>query len=118
MYIPFDCCPCADGLVSHVCAVNLFNGSTALHRAIEFGDNCQLVKALVVADKTCVNTQNDHGLSPLHLACKLGRKKVIELLLVSVLLLVFSVGGWWVGGMGMYVCQCGGRSRGAQCVHL
>ena len=74
---------CADGLVSHVCAVNLFDGSTALHRAMEFGDNCQLVKVLMAADKTCINIQNDEGLSPLHLACKLGRKKVIELLLVS-----------------------------------
>ncbi|XP_070186884.1 ankyrin-1-like isoform X2 [Littorina saxatilis] len=72
-----------DGLVSHVCAVNLYDGSTPLHRAVEHGDNLQLVKLLLTADKTCINIQNNAGLSPLHLACKLGRKKVIELLLAS-----------------------------------
>ena len=101
MLVQFDCCSCADGLVSHVCAVNLFDGSTALHRAVEFGDNCQLVKALVTADKTCINIQNDKGLSPLHLACQLGRKKVIQLLLVS------------------FLCVCvRGRVRACMCVYL
>jgi hypothetical protein len=74
----------SDGVVSHVCAVNLFDGSTSLHRAVESGDNVPLVKVLLAADKTCINIQNDAGLSPLHLACKLGRKKVLEHLLVSI----------------------------------
>ncbi|PVD38559.1 hypothetical protein C0Q70_01175 [Pomacea canaliculata] len=73
----------ADGLVSHVCAVNLFDGSTALHRAIEHGDDYQAVRQLLIADPACLNLQNSRGLSPLHLACKLGRKKVIEMLLAT-----------------------------------
>ncbi|XP_025086256.1 ankyrin-1-like isoform X4 [Pomacea canaliculata] len=72
-----------DGLVSHVCAVNLFDGSTALHRAIEHGDDYQAVRQLLIADPACLNLQNSRGLSPLHLACKLGRKKVIEMLLAT-----------------------------------
>lgn len=66
-----------------MCAVNLFDGSTALHRAIEHGDDYQAVRQLLIADPACLNLQNSRGLSPLHLACKLGRKKVIEMLLVS-----------------------------------
>ncbi|XP_076452363.1 uncharacterized protein LOC143287987 isoform X2 [Babylonia areolata] len=72
-----------DGLVSHVCAVSLRDGSTALHRAIEQGDSYQLVRALLTADRTCINLHNDDGFSPLHLACKLGRKKIIEMLLTT-----------------------------------
>nr|KAG5709649.1 hypothetical protein BaRGS_027674 [Batillaria attramentaria] len=71
-----------DGLVSHVCAVNLTDGNTALHRAVEHADNHQMVKVLLEADPTCIAIQNDLGLSPLHLACKLSRKKVIEQLLM------------------------------------
>lgn len=67
-----------DGLISHVCAVSQQDGSTALHRTVEHGDNYQMVKVLLAADPSCVNIQNNAGLSALHLACKLGRKKIIE----------------------------------------
>ncbi|XP_071103515.1 serine/threonine-protein phosphatase 6 regulatory ankyrin repeat subunit B-like isoform X3 [Haliotis cracherodii] len=70
-----------DDCVSHVSAVNLFDGCTSLHRTIEGGDNVQIVKALLGEDATCLNVQNDAGLSPLHLACTNGRKKTIEILL-------------------------------------
>lgn len=80
----------SDGITSHVCAVSLSNGSTALHRAIEHGDDYQAAKLLLTADSTCLNLQNDAGLTPLHLACKLGRKKVIELLLVGIKLYFFK----------------------------
>lgn len=72
-----------DGLISHVCAVNLHDGSTALHRVVEHADNSQMVKLLTTADPTCINLQTDSGLSPLHLACRLGRKKVLEQLLAT-----------------------------------
>ncbi|KAK6166591.1 hypothetical protein SNE40_023246 [Patella caerulea] len=70
-----------DSLVSHVCAVNLFNGNNALHYTIQGGDNLPIIKNLLTADISCLNVQNDDGLSPLHLACKLGRRKSIEVLL-------------------------------------
>ncbi|KAL5005602.1 hypothetical protein ScPMuIL_016760 [Solemya velum] len=71
-----------DGLVSHVCAVNPFDGCTPLHRALEGGDNSQVVYVLLFSDASCINTQNTDGLTPLHLACKLGRKKSLEKLLM------------------------------------
>lgn len=77
-------CLQTDDCVSHVSAVNLFDGCTSLHRTIEGGDNVQIVKALLEEDATCLNVQNDAGLSPLHLACTNGRKKTIEILLVGV----------------------------------
>lgn len=70
--------------MSHVCAVNLFNGDTPLHRAIEGGDSPVIVSSLVEADCAVINMQNDAGLTAIHLACKLRRKKVLENLLVSV----------------------------------
>ncbi|XP_067685629.1 serine/threonine-protein phosphatase 6 regulatory ankyrin repeat subunit B-like isoform X2 [Haliotis asinina] len=70
-----------DDTISHVSAVNLFDGCTSLHRTIEGGDNIQIVKALLAEDASCLNVQNDAGLSPLHLACLSGRKKTIEILL-------------------------------------
>ena len=68
-----------------MCAVNLFDGSTPLHRAIEGGDNPVIVNRLVEADGAVINMQNDAGLTAVHLACKLGRKKVLESLLVNYL---------------------------------
>ncbi|XP_076459845.1 uncharacterized protein LOC143292985 isoform X3 [Babylonia areolata] len=71
----------ADGVVSHVCAVSHGDGSTALHRAVQQGDSTHMARALLTADPSCVNLQNDAGLSPLHLACQLGRKRITQLLL-------------------------------------
>ncbi|XP_060583022.1 ankyrin-3-like isoform X2 [Ruditapes philippinarum] len=71
-----------DGIVSHICAVNLFDGNTPLHRTIEGGDNVAIATALIEADAAVINMQNDAGLTPIHLACKLGRKKILERLLM------------------------------------
>ncbi|CAH1788028.1 unnamed protein product [Owenia fusiformis] len=68
----------SDKMVSHVCAVNAKDGATALHRTIQSGDHYQIILLLVECDQTCVNIQDDHGLSPIHLACKLGRRKIVE----------------------------------------
>ncbi|XP_053375016.1 serine/threonine-protein phosphatase 6 regulatory ankyrin repeat subunit A-like isoform X2 [Mercenaria mercenaria] len=70
-----------DGIVSHICAVNLFDGNTPLHRTIEGGDYSVIATNLVEADGAVINMQNDAGLTPVHLACKLGRKKILEKLL-------------------------------------
>ena len=75
----------SDGIVSHVCAVNLFDGNTPLHRTIEGGDNPAIVSALLEADPAVINMQNDAGMTAVHLACKLGRKKVLEKLLVGII---------------------------------
>jgi ankyrin repeat protein len=69
--------------VSHICAVNLFDGNTPLHRTIEGGDSVAIATALIEADAAVINMQNDAGLTPIHLACKLGRKKILERLLVG-----------------------------------
>ena len=42
-------------------------------------------------DNTVANIQDNFGLTPLHLACKLNRKKLVELLIVSLLFLVADV---------------------------
>ncbi|KAK3598963.1 hypothetical protein CHS0354_024634 [Potamilus streckersoni] len=78
---PKGCSIYHDGIVSHVCAKNLFDGCTPLHRAVEGGDNSDLVLALVETDRVCLNMQSDAGLTAVHLACKLGRKKVLAKLL-------------------------------------
>ena len=75
----------SDGIVSHVCAVNLFDGNTPLHRTIEGGDNPAIVSALLEADPAVINMQNDAGMTAVHLACKLGRKKILEKLLVGII---------------------------------
>ncbi|XP_023931037.1 ankyrin-1 isoform X1 [Lingula anatina] len=67
-----------DGKVSHVLAINPRDGCTALHRAIEGGDNYSIALLLVEADLNCLNMQDHAGLAPLHLACKLVRKKTVE----------------------------------------
>ncbi|KAL3857650.1 hypothetical protein ACJMK2_012297, partial [Sinanodonta woodiana] len=78
---PKGCSIYHDGIVSHVCAKNLFDGCTPLHRAVEGGDNSDLVVALVETDRVGLNMQNDAGLTAVHFACKLGRKRVLAKLL-------------------------------------
>lgn len=75
-----------DGLVSHVCAVNPNSGCTALHLTIDKGDNPKIVSLLLDADSSCVNMQDNKGLTPLHYASRQKRKKCVELLLVSFIL--------------------------------
>ncbi|XP_052801234.1 ankyrin-1-like isoform X2 [Mya arenaria] len=70
-----------DSVVSHVCAVNLFDGNTPLHCTIEISNNTVIASALIDADSSVVNMQNDAGLSPVHMACRYGRKKILEKLL-------------------------------------
>ncbi|XP_060074269.1 ankyrin-3-like isoform X2 [Ylistrum balloti] len=72
-----------DGFVSHVCAVSLRDGSLPIHRCLEGGDHHTIVESLLQADTTCINTQNSAGLTPLHLACKLIRKKSLDKLLAT-----------------------------------
>ncbi|XP_033728424.1 LOW QUALITY PROTEIN: ankyrin-1-like [Pecten maximus] len=72
-----------DGFVSHVCAVNFLDGSMPIHRALEGGDNHLILESLLRADVTCINTQNSAGFTPLHLACKLVRKKSLDKLLTT-----------------------------------
>ncbi|XP_074651870.1 uncharacterized protein LOC141906456 isoform X2 [Tubulanus polymorphus] len=69
--------------ISHVCATNTRNGRTAVHRTIEYGDNLNIFAALLSTDENCVNIQDNEGIGPIHLACKLGRKKIIERLMMS-----------------------------------
>ena len=73
---------CLGSVVSHVCAVNLFDGNTALHSAIEAADSVAIAEALLDADSTVINIQNDAGFSPMHVACQHGRKKTLRHLLV------------------------------------
>lgn len=84
-----------DGIVSHVCAVNLFDGNTPLHCAIEGGDYVDIAIALFAADGAIINMQNDAGLTPAHLACKLRRKKILEklLMLPGIDLSLFTLNG-------------------------
>ena len=71
-----------DGIVSHVCAVNLFTGNTPLHCALEGGDSVIIVSMLLEADNAAINMQNTAGLTPVHMACKYRRKKSLQVLLV------------------------------------
>ncbi|XP_005098393.2 ankyrin-3 [Aplysia californica] len=71
-----------DGLISHVCAVNLTTGYTALHHAVRgAGDIPQVLSLLLEYDPTPINVQDNRGETAIHLACKLGRKKCVEMLL-------------------------------------
>ena len=50
---------------------------------MEAGDTIAIATALIDADQSCMNIQDKLGISPLHLACKLRRKKIVEKLTVS-----------------------------------
>ena len=73
-----------DGLVSHVCAINTTDGSTAFHRCVQKGDNFKIMGLLLKIDDTGINIQNSSGLTPLHLACQLGRIHCVDTLHVSI----------------------------------
>lgn len=73
--------------VNHLCAVNLRDGSTAYHRAVECTDQksgLAILTLLLKKDKDMANTQNVKGMTPLHMACHLERKKIVKKLLVSI----------------------------------
>ncbi|CAG2198042.1 unnamed protein product [Mytilus edulis] len=77
-----------DGFINHICAVNSMDGSTSLHTCLLKGDNFRIMELLLKIDPNdmTVNIQNISGLTPLHLACQLERRKCTEILVVSILL--------------------------------
>ncbi|XP_033114521.1 ankyrin-2-like isoform X2 [Anneissia japonica] len=71
-------------MVNHLCARNPQDGSTCVHRSVECVDQKRGLKALEMlldTDKLVVNIQNSAGLTPLHLACQLDRRKIVKKLL-------------------------------------
>ncbi|BFZ15505.1 hypothetical protein BsWGS_18544 [Bradybaena similaris] len=70
-----------DGLVSHVCALNLKDGRNALHYALYNSDAPQVLALLLQSDPTPLIMQDDRGETALHMACRLGRRKSVELIL-------------------------------------
>ncbi|CAG2239835.1 CEMIP [Mytilus edulis] len=71
-----------DGFINHICAVNSMDGSTSLHTCLLKGDNFRIMELLLKIDPNdmTVNIQNISGLTPLHLACQLERRKCTEIL--------------------------------------
>uniref|UniRef100_A0A2C9LW87 Uncharacterized protein n=1 Tax=Biomphalaria glabrata TaxID=6526 RepID=A0A2C9LW87_BIOGL len=70
-----------DGLVSHVCAVNLFDGTTALHQALKTADALNIVVLLVTTDPNVLCIQDEKGETVIHTASRLNRKKCLEFIL-------------------------------------
>ena len=70
-------------MVSHLCAVNSRDGTTVFHRLIEGGDSVTILDMLLKCDQSGINIQDLQGLSPLHVACLMKRKKTVEKLTVS-----------------------------------
>lgn len=69
--------------MNHVSAVNVVDGSCALHRVIEVGDNVEAARRLVKVDPFCINIQEHNGFSSLHLAVILRRRRILNFLLQS-----------------------------------
>ena len=69
-------------MVSHLCATSPRDGSSVFHKAVEGGDNVALLEALLKCDESAVNAQDCHGLTPLHVACLMKRRKIVEKLTV------------------------------------
>ncbi|KAL5508836.1 hypothetical protein EMCRGX_G004091 [Ephydatia muelleri] len=59
---------------------NLSDGHTSLHRAV-LGDKCDNVCVLLTADPQGANIQDWEGNTPLHLACREGRKEMVRVFL-------------------------------------
>ena len=63
-------------------AVNQRDKATVFHRLIEAGDDVRLLEILLGSLETeheqVVNSSDVRGFTPLHLACKLGRRKIIQ----------------------------------------
>ena len=76
---------CSDGIINHLCATCPLDGCTVYHRAIQGSKDVKMLEILLSKDKfhAGVNIQDKEGLSLLHLACKLNKKKVVSLLCVS-----------------------------------
>lgn len=72
-----------DGLISHIRAINSKCGNNVLHYAIQKADAADILTLFLEHDSSPLNMQNDRGETVLHMACRLGRKKSVELLLVS-----------------------------------
>ena len=68
--------------VNHLYATSTRDGATAYHRAVQFADKLPCLNVLLAADPAAVNVQDSAGLSPLHVACKLGRRTIVKRLLV------------------------------------
>ncbi|CAG2252375.1 unnamed protein product [Mytilus edulis] len=76
-----------DGFINHICAVNSMDGSTTLHTCLLKETTSEIMELLLKIDPNdmTVNIQNSSGLTPLHLACQLERRKCTEILVVSIL---------------------------------
>uniref|UniRef100_A0A0B6ZJK8 Uncharacterized protein n=1 Tax=Arion vulgaris TaxID=1028688 RepID=A0A0B6ZJK8_9EUPU len=70
-----------DGLISHVCAMNLYDGTNVLHHTIRNSDAPHVLSAFLDVDPTPLNMQDDRGETALHISCRLRRKKCVELIL-------------------------------------
>ncbi|XP_004700304.1 85/88 kDa calcium-independent phospholipase A2 isoform X2 [Echinops telfairi] len=57
------------------------NGETAFHYAVQ-GDNPQVLQLLGKSTSTGLNQVNSQGLTPLHLACQLGKQEMVRVLLL------------------------------------
>lgn len=73
-----------DNRINHISAINPLDGTTCLHKTVEGGDNVTIANQLLRLDNTVANIQDSMGLTALHLACKLNRKKLVQLFIVSV----------------------------------
>ncbi|XP_059173061.1 serine/threonine-protein phosphatase 6 regulatory ankyrin repeat subunit B-like isoform X2 [Physella acuta] len=72
-----------DNLVSHVCAVNLIDGTTALHQAVRHTDATNILIMLLNADLAALNMQDKRGETILHTACRLNKSKLVEVILTQ-----------------------------------
>ena len=69
--------------MNHLFATSTRDGATAYHRAVQFADKLPCLNVLLAADTAAINVQDSAGLSPLHIACKLGRRTIVKRLLVQ-----------------------------------
>ncbi|XP_038049666.1 ankyrin-3-like [Patiria miniata] len=70
--------------VNHLCAINIRDGCSAMHRAVECINErrgLEILLLLMDKDSSIINIQNVQGLSALHLAAKLEKAKIVKTLL-------------------------------------